>query len=371
VPASASNARHEYTLELATSPDDLAYHRASWKSLVEAGVGPNVYMTPEFLEANIRFVQSEPYVVAFLYRDVPARDRHLVAVAAFCRKPPTWKRPFTHLVPLANRYFWDPTPLIHPDSEEEIWDALISQLADPRQPWRTAELVVSDDAELPEPSGLTSVWDAPSLTGLHKPLSREVYNRRRNASSLKSERRRRRQLNKQGNVVVTQETQGTQRMLEEFLALESAGWKGERGTAMLSRDSDTIFLRDMASSMDRKGRLVFITLRLDKELIGASLMLRVGTALHAFKLCYDERLRKYSPGLLTAAASIDYFLASDSLMTMTAGGSPDSWQSRFFLDGLPRKAIHVAQDRTLPKQYARGVWIWRGLRAQLRRRTRA
>lgn len=360
-----SDSDEEFVLEVATSVDDLGPHRRSWKELVDAGTDSNVYMTPEFLEPNLDLVQSDPFVVAFLYRQSPEHRRHLAAVAAFCRKSPTWKRPYHHLVPLENRYFWNPAPLLHPVERRETWSALLTQLVDRRHPWRTVELMVAREVELPGPSRSIAIWDAPGVAALQKPLTREAYDRRRGKSSLQSERRRLRQLRKLGDLRVAVETRVAEGAMEEFLALEAAGWKGSHGTAILSRDPDANFFREVASAAAREGRLVFVTLRLDEKLIGASVMLQIGTTLQAFKLCYDESLRKYSPGLLTATACIDYFLAADQLDIATAGGAADSWQRRFFLDLIPRATVHVAQDKRLSRQFSRGLRIWRALRASM------
>ena len=359
----------EYSLQLATVQDDLADHLAAWRELAEAAIDSNVYLTPEFLIPNLELVQDEPYVVAFLYRTSSTRSRHLVAVMPFCQKGPEWKRPFRHLVPLKNRYLWDPSPLLHPEGRGDTLSALVSQLSDPLHPWSSVELVLPCEPNLGERKNVLITRDIESTTILRKPLSQEEYRRRRGKSSLRSERRRRRQLGELGSIDVSVEHEVSGSLLDDFLLLESSGWKGHEGTAIRSRTADVLFLRTVTSAMEQEGRVMLVTMRLDDKLIGASLMLRLGTSLRAFKLCYDERLRRYSPGLLTASASIDCFLEDESLHTVTGAGSPESWQARFFLDVVSPVNVLLVRDSMLLRPFLKGLRIWRARCGQSRTRT--
>lgn len=361
---SADDLEHgaQYSLQLATEQDDLADHLAAWRELAEAATDSNVYLTPEFLIPNLELVQDEPYVVAFLYRTSSTRSRHLVAVVPFGQKGPEWKRPFRHLAPLTNRYLWDPSPLLHPEGRGDTLSALFSQLGNALHPWSSVELVLTHEPNLGETKNALITRGIGSTTILRKPLSQEEYRRRRDKSSLRSERRRRRQLSELGSVEVSVEDELSGSLLEDFLLLESSGWKGREGTAMRSRTEDVLFLRTVTSAMQREGRVMLVTLRLDDTLIGASLMLRLGTSLRAFKLCYDERLRRYSPGLLTAAASIDCFLEDESLHTVRGAGSPESWQARFFLDVVSPVKVLLVRDSMLLRPFLKGLRIWRARR---------
>ena len=65
------------------------------------------------------------------------------------------------------------------------------------------------------------------------------------SSTRKKLRQHRRRLSEQGALtsVVVSEPQAVRDALEQFLALEAAGWKGQRGTALLNDKTDAAFMR--------------------------------------------------------------------------------------------------------------------------------
>ncbi|MEZ5835473.1 MAG: GNAT family N-acetyltransferase [Geminicoccaceae bacterium] len=88
--------------------------------------------------------------------------------------------------------------------------------------------------------------------------------------------------------------------IEQFIALESRGWKGRRGTAMAMREGDLNYFRRMVHHFHQHGRIELRGMYLDDQpialkcnLVGASAD-RIG---FAFKIAYDERFDSYSPGV--------------------------------------------------------------------------
>jgi CelD/BcsL family acetyltransferase involved in cellulose biosynthesis len=86
--------------------------------------------------------------------------------------------------------------------------------------------------------------------------------------------------------------------IEEFLALEASGWKGQEGSAMASREVHRKFFESLAGEAIRQGRCVMSALRLDGKMIAARTVLRAGGACFLFKMAYDEKYARFSPGLL-------------------------------------------------------------------------
>ena len=121
--------------------------------------------------------------------------------------------------------------------------------------------------------------------------------RRRFAGDL---RRRRRRLSELG--VVTFDVDGA--TLDELLALEAAGWKAARGTAITARPSTRRFYADVAAWADARGSLRLFALRLDGRPLAALLGLEEAGVLHLLKGGFDPTHAVFSPGQLALGEAI-------------------------------------------------------------------
>jgi CelD/BcsL family acetyltransferase involved in cellulose biosynthesis len=113
-------------------------------------------------------------------------------------------------------------------------------------------------------------------------------------------RRRARRLAEAGAVSVerTGGLDGLDVALGEFLALEAAGWKGERGTA-IARDARLVaFYARVARDAARRGALSIRSLRVDGRAVAVHLGVVHAGAFHLPKTAYDEALASASPGQL-------------------------------------------------------------------------
>ena len=128
----------------------------------------------------------------------------------------------------------------------------------------------------------------------------EVLRRAMSGSTLSKLRRQQRRLAESGELSFHEIDQDTdlEALLDEFLALEAAGWKGRQGTALACNAQEEAFFRSAIAEAHKRGQLSFLSLRLDGKLLAgqSSLISRNGSFL--FKTAYDERYAKYSPGIL-------------------------------------------------------------------------
>lgn len=92
--------------------------------------------------------------------------------------------------------------------------------------------------------------------------------------------------------------------LEAFAALEQAGWKGREGTAFASRPEHLAWLREVGIEAFARRRLMMLALRLDGVPVAIKLNVLGGGGGYAFKIAFDERFEKYSPGVLLELENI-------------------------------------------------------------------
>jgi len=96
---------------------------------------------------------------------------------------------------------------------------------------------------------------------------------------------------------VASEPADVARALDIFLKLEDAGWKGARGTALAQAAGDAAFIRAAMSRLSATGMAEIITLSSGPEPVAAGLVLRQGRRAFYFKIAYDEKVAKLSPGV--------------------------------------------------------------------------
>jgi CelD/BcsL family acetyltransferase involved in cellulose biosynthesis len=85
---------------------------------------------------------------------------------------------------------------------------------------------------------------------------------------------------------------------EIFLALEAASWKGDRGTALLSNETDGAFVRRLIADLGAAGMASVALLRVDEKPVAAQVLLHCGGTAYTWKTAFDAAFAKYSPGML-------------------------------------------------------------------------
>lgn len=84
--------------------------------------------------------------------------------------------------------------------------------------------------------------------------------------------------------------------LEDFLALEAAGWKGRSGTALAGLPRHGAYIREIVGNFAAIDGIRIDLLRLDDALIAGGLLLDLAGQSHFLKIAYDEDKARLSPG---------------------------------------------------------------------------
>ena len=121
--------------------------------------------------------------------------------------------------------------------------------------------------------------------------------------------------------------------IQEFLELETRGWKGRGGSAIgLSREQ-MAFFAEAVRQADVRGQLLLSSLRLNDKSIAMKCSFRAGSGSFAYKIAFDEELARYSPGVLLEMDNIRRLHALPGLEWMDSCAIPDhSMINRLWLD---------------------------------------
>ena len=134
--------------------------------------------------------------------------------------------------------------------------------------------------------------------------------------------------------------------VETFLDLEHAGWKGAEGTSLRSDPRHTAFFREMTRAFRADGDVFFTELRLDGQVIASTCNLRSGGDGFAFKVCFDPRYARHSPGLLNELCFLKWLeTAGDDFGLIDSGAEPGSFIEDLWPDRLPLQSGSISLGR--------------------------
>ncbi len=277
---------------------DLPALRSAWHDLCGRSLEPNIFLDPDFALPALAYLHPRRFKMLAVFES-NAAERRLLALlpVALPAQPFGIARVYLHKqaalgLPLLDRTQAAP-------ALAKLLEALKSLPAAPRA------LVLS---EIPR-DGPTFrlLWDLLAKQGAPRVLGR--YERaalwpaggralRRNKARKNASRLLRR-LSERG-ALSYRICRGAAAVdaMTEFLALESAGWKGASKTALASTPDRAAFAKTMAEGLVRAGKLHIESLDLDGRAAAMGLVIEDAGAVYFWKTAYDETLAALSPGAL-------------------------------------------------------------------------
>lgn len=163
--------------------------------------------------------------------------------------------------------------------------------------------------------------------------------------------------------------------LNDFIALEARGWKGEAGTAAACHGDIHRFVAAAVGGLAAEGKATIDRMLLDGRAIAATITLRSGDAGWFWKMAYDEEFARCSPGAVLAVAlteelADDRTLArADSCATADHPLMDNIWRERLELcDRLirVRPQARFALARQLETLRGSGIKLAKTVRDRIR-----
>ncbi|MGL5114706.1 MAG: GNAT family N-acetyltransferase, partial [Beijerinckiaceae bacterium] len=102
-----------------------------------------------------------------------------------------------------------------------------------------------------------------------------------------------------------------QEAFRSFMAVEASGWKGENGTALLTRPQDARYVEAVLRALAQHDRAFVATLDAGARTMAAGLFLRDGGEVFFWKTAYDGALAKLSPGVIFDQFVTEHLFAQD------------------------------------------------------------
>ncbi len=297
-PAPSLAVRSPYRVELVEDAAGFAGLRDEWNTLLESGPCDVPFLRHEWIAAWLSaFAPSAPIKILA----ARARSGKLVGLAPFLEER---RFGLTRLVAPANdhscRFEW----ILGPDvigAVTALWTALCELRWDvillrdlPRDGPTSIQLGALATAQ----GFLSGRWESmrtPYLVLGARPVEEQI-----SAKFRANLRRRAKRLAEKGPVAFTRidGANGLDQALEDFFALEAAGWKGRRGTA-IARDPHLLqFYRDVAHAAAQGGWLALRSIEVGGRRAAMHFAFIYRDRYFLPKPAYDERLASCSPGQL-------------------------------------------------------------------------
>ena len=291
-----------------------AYHEA-WVALAEQALEANIFYQPSMLLPSLRaFAPAADLAVVLVIAEPPESARkpqppELLGLFPLERRPAGTRWPVSHLRFWTGDYSYLPVPLLHRVRGAEALTAFFDWLERQR---RACALLEIERLPLGGPvhgllvdeinrRGAHMLVQQSYTRALFEPSSSaEAYLERvmpsKDRREIERQRKRLQELGKAEIVPLGASDDGAA-WVEEFLALEGRGWKGQQGTALANRESDALYFREMFAATLARGGLSSTAMRLDGRTLAMQVLLHSGAGAYGFKTCYDEEYARYAPGV--------------------------------------------------------------------------
>jgi CelD/BcsL family acetyltransferase involved in cellulose biosynthesis len=309
---------------LAVDWDGLQAWREGWMELARRALDANIFADPLFLTAALQHVPPARRPVFVVTFDEAEPDRltgvfplHIPrrALGSIAR---VWFNPMmangaplidAARAPQAIRELFAWMQQNHPNIRALMFPALGMEGASAQAIQATAKALAAPVRVFDERSRAVvsaDLWQAGSASS------------RPPCATGKELRRLRRRLGEQGDLTyVSARTPNDIRpALERFLALESSGWKGRRGTGLLCDPSTATFARALVRHLARRGRCRIDALELNGKPIAMGIVLLTGERAVYWKTCFDENFSRFSPGSIFSLEMTDAVLGDDDVTTI-------------------------------------------------------
>lgn len=285
---------------------DLCTEFAAWDALAADASEPNPFFESWYLLPSLQHLTHDGEVSILHYEE----DGRLAGLMPIVRA----RRYYGHAVPNLAAWLHDNAfcgaPLIARGSEVGFWQEIL-RWAD-----RNAEAALflhlramplhgpvhaALEAVAASEGRRVALVHREARAMLESDLSPEAYLEASLSQKKRKElRRQARRLAEEGDLQITREQDGRGLLpwLDEFLALEGAGWKGDSGSALASsRGTESLFRASLIGAAQR-GRLERLTVRLDGRAIAMLANFLTPPGAFSYKTAFDQNFARFSPGVL-------------------------------------------------------------------------
>jgi CelD/BcsL family acetyltransferase involved in cellulose biosynthesis len=319
-----------HIVPLALAPADLV---DAWRDLAGRALEPNPFFEPDFVLPAARHLPGGAGLAL-----ATADDHGRLAAAVPVHRTRRWRKmPAPGWAVWRHDYAFLATPLVAADPSVAVGalGELLGELRSRRTPAFYIALDWAGDGGAVS-EALEKALDTTAAVGpvmRYETFERAFLCRRPEATYLdgmkgshrKELRRLRRGLEREaGSPLTTVDRAGERQAVDQFLALEAEGWKGRAGTAMAQRPGHADFFHEVCARFAAAGRLQLLSLEAGGTPVAMKCNLIAGEGLFTFKIAFDEKLSKFSPGMQLELDNVELFHNDEAVTWMDSCAEPSN-----------------------------------------------
>ncbi len=198
----------------------------------------------------------------------------------------------------------------------------------------------------PPSSGLLETLDYIETARVSVNSSFEEYWRARGSNLRQNVRKQRNRLQREGVSVRLERVRSTSDIgeaVDDYGRLESAGWKGNEGTALHPNNAQGRFYRAMFEYCAIRGEASVYSYYFDDRLVASDLCVHRGGVLTILKTAFDESFKAVSPSLLLKVEAFEQLFSDLDIKRIEFYGRAMDWHRR--LTDEIRVLYHTNQFR--------------------------
>ncbi|MGP1351895.1 MAG: GNAT family N-acetyltransferase [Parasphingopyxis sp.] len=280
---------------------------AQWSVLADQAAEPNCFAERWFLQPSLAML-AEPDTVKLAV--VTSTSGLLVGLIPLIIEADYGRIPIRYVQNWTHHHSFLDAPLVRRGMEERFWQILLEALDE--TDWATGLLHIRG---LPADGRIVRGLERASAA-LGRPC--DIVHRTRRAllrsgktpedywaDNVRKKKRKEigrleKRLTDQGAVryATLEADEDVAPWIDAFLALESKGWKGENGSALACEATLSKFFEIVATGAHAAGKLDFHRIELDGTPIAMLVNFLTAPGGFSYKIAFDERYARYSPGIL-------------------------------------------------------------------------
>ncbi|MCI0685392.1 MAG: GNAT family N-acetyltransferase [Gemmataceae bacterium] len=383
-PTNGQGAANRPWVEVIDDPARLAGYIDAWTELAAHAIEPNIFYEPWFVLPALRTLVPVPrnllFLLVFVPDSDPARPPRLTAFVPLERRRRYKRLPVSYLRLWSHEHSYLYSPLIHKDHAPESLDAVFDWLDHDRRSRPLVEwpLCLAEGPlyrQLVDLFGrrgtLTYAADQVTRAYCRPGADADAYlNAALSSNKRRDLNRRQRKLAEQGQVEfrVLQTSDEIAAGCEDFLRLESGGWKGRTGTALAATPAGQEFFRAVVREAGARGQLLLHGLYLNGRPIAMRTTFTSGAGSFFFKPAYDEAFAAYSPGVLLELETIRLLHGHPTVRWMDSCTSPgNELLNQLWLDRVAVQTLVTATEHGLGRLTVSLLPLLRWLKRKLGR----
>jgi Acetyltransferase (GNAT) domain len=289
-----------------------------WEALAATALEPNVFYEAWQVIAALQNLNDAPSLELLLVVDEATAPPNLCGVFALERSSTYRGLPLASLRMWQHKYLFLCTPLVSRTHAHGTLHCFLSWLASAeagcevmslqgmRADGPFADVLKQALGDLKRPHFEEDRFDRALLEVDAAQDGRAYMDTALSKKKIKEYRRLAQRLSEQGDMRFDQLQPGAdlQPWLDEFLGLEASGWKGREGSAFASTEPDRRYFTEIVTQAHARGRLALLALRLNGVAIAMKCNFVGSDGAWSFKIGFEEKYARYSPGVLLELENI-------------------------------------------------------------------